>query len=336
MEVNIKEYQLSLYDFLCKNKERGTETPLSLAQLISASVPDYLGHAPDLKSESEKEIYQYARRLMNDVLRGKIDYNQLTIQLEKQSGITKGYTETRDTNILRIVDPTPLMESIMAGNYREFKRLIKNGVDVNETRKVHRFNDGSFSTHTYCPLTLAMNISKQPYLYVKSLIEAGACISDGNDSCFLFYSKDYLNLEMIETLKKVGNISLETHLDDGYNHGDTVLTAMMRDGCYNSAKALIQAGANVNARNFDDLSVLYYAVEGKNYPMTKLLIELGADIDKQIKKMIDKNFEDKPFSRKKLRLLIKKTEQQKEAQEQQKKDITLTEVIKNLFSGGRR
>ena len=76
MDVNLKNYKQFLYDTLLADETNGVATRLTFAKTISASVPMYLGRQADLNNESEKEIYQYARQLMNDVLTEKITYQQ--------------------------------------------------------------------------------------------------------------------------------------------------------------------------------------------------------------------------------------------------------------------
>ena len=343
MEINLENYKNFLCDTLLKNKEEITKSRLVLAQKLSSSVPDYLEHSPDINNEKEKEIYQYARQLMNDVLQGKTDYNQLITQM-KTEGVTLGYTESEKPECINILHPSPLMETILAGDFRQFKRLIKDGADVNEQKKAEcsSLETGSFTYLDVYPLSVALFAPKNPYIWVNSLIEAGAIIPDTgiNVSQALFYAKDNLTIQVIEELKKGGQVYLNLRLTDVYNDGDTPLLAMMRDGHYKSAKALIQAGSDVNIANRYEKTSLDLAIEAQNYPMTKLLIESGANVDKQTYKMIDEKFKDKPFARKKLRLLIKKVKKQKELQQKQKNaskktDDKLVNLLKTVFSGGR-
>ncbi len=321
MEINLKNYKQFLYDTLLDDEANRIATRLTFAKTISASVPMYLGRQADLNNESEKEIYLYARQLMNEILTEKITYQQLSTQIQSEVGINDPVEKEKPD----ITHPTPLMEAIIDGHYYEFKRLIEQGADVNEPN-----GDG-----TLYPLNVALQSRRNPTVYVEALLNAGANIQQSYE--LLVSAKDNLNVPVVELLKNAGvNINAE----DKVIGSGTALIHLMQWGHFQSAKALIQAGADVNISNNYGHTALYWAISHQNYPMMELLIDAGADVDKYIpslnvthRKLGFLRSKENKESRQKWIALMKKVKKIKEPQE----DINnkFISFFKNLFSGGR-
>ncbi|HEY3329211.1 MAG TPA: ankyrin repeat domain-containing protein [Capsulimonadaceae bacterium] len=60
---------------------------------------------------------------------------------------------------------------------------------------------------------------------------------------------------------------------------DSKLLVAAKSATPDRIKALVKAGANVNAADSDGHTALWYAVAGRNLPALKTLIGLGADVD---------------------------------------------------------
>lgn len=326
MEINLHNYKQFLYDTLLSDEDNLTSNRLSFAQSISASVPMYLGRQADLNNESEKEIYLYARQLMNEILKEKINYKQLALQIQCEIGVT----EPVEKSELYIVQPTPLMEAIVYGNYREFKQLIATGADVNEPN-----GDGKFY-----PLNVALQSRRNSTVYVEALLNAGANIQQSDRASYelLVSAKDNLSVPVVELLKNAGvNINAE----DKVIGSGTALIHLMQWGHFHSAKALIQAGADVNISNNYGHTPLYWAISYQNYPMMELLIDAGADVDKYIpglnvthrKLGFLRSKKENKESRQKWIALMKKVKQNKVVSEETNNKFI--SFFKNLFSGGR-
>ena len=321
MEINLHNYKQFLYDTLLADEANRVATRLTFAKTISASVPMYLGRQADLNNESEKEIYLYARQLMNEILTEKITYQQLSTQIQSEIGID----EPLEKEKMDITRPTPLMEAIIDGQYYEFKRLVEQGADVNEPN-----GDGKFY-----PLNVALQSRRNPTVYVEALLNAGANIQQSYE--LLVSTKDNLSVPVVELLKNAGvNINAE----DKVIGSGTALIHLMQWGHFQSAKALIQAGADVNISNNYGHTALYWAISHQNYPMMELLIDAGADVDKYIpslnvthRKLGFLRSKENKESRQKWIALMKQVKKIKEPQE----DINnkFISFFKNLFSGGR-
>lgn len=325
MDVNLKNYKQFLCDILLSSEDDSLKNSMSFAKTVSASVPMYLGRQVDLNNESEKEIYLYVRELINNILTKKVSCHQLSTQIRDEIGID----EPIEKEEIDIVRPTPLMNAIIKGNYREFKRLIETGVDVNE-----RNGDGQFY-----PLNIAMQFRRYPAIYVDALLKAGADIRQSNKTgCeLLMTAKDNLDVQVVELLKKAG---VNINAQDESNNGDTALICLMMFQYYRSAKALIQSGADVNISNQYGYTPLYWAIGSQNYPMMEMLIDAGADLDKHIialnvthRKLGFLRSKENKASRKKWIALMKKIKRKKDSSE--KTNNKFMSFFKSIFSGGR-
>ena len=82
-------------------------------------------------------------------------------------------------------------------------------------------------------------------------------------------------LEIVELLIK-SDPKIDLH--DGWDIlGRTPLYRAVIKGNFAVVKALVQAGANINAKQWDGYTALYLAKATKNADMVNLLTELGAD-----------------------------------------------------------
>ncbi|MGV0106267.1 Ankyrin [Nostoc sp. DSM 114160] len=71
------------------------------------------------------------------------------------------------------------------------------------------------------------------------------------------------------------------HLNQPGENGDTALMKATREGVYTVVKELIDAGANINARNSDRNNALWFACFGNHYNLINLLLAHNIDINNQ-------------------------------------------------------
>ena len=94
---------------------------------------------------------------------------------------------------------------------------------------------------------------------------------------------DLIELEMYVTENNLLEVNrlLQQGVDPNaaYLYGDTLLMKAADLGYYNVSKALIKAGANIDAENDWERSVLEYAIAGKNEKIVDLLIENGVKVE---------------------------------------------------------
>ncbi len=64
-------------------------------------------------------------------------------------------------------------------------------------------------------------------------------------------------------------------------NGDTALMKATREGVYAVVKELIDAGAEINAKNNDSNNALWFACFGNHYDLINLLVDAKIDINNQ-------------------------------------------------------
>jgi ankyrin repeat protein len=86
-------------------------------------------------------------------------------------------------------------------------------------------------------------------------------------------------IEIVKLLLKYG---ADINQRDGRD-GRTPLTTALEDGKDKIAKFLLEAGADPNKADNDDITAMYIAVYNNVIPLAKLLLKHGADINKRVK-----------------------------------------------------
>lgn len=120
----------------------------------------------------------------------------------------------------------------------------------------------------------ALDMNRQLFdaIRTKNIGKAKALIKEGADVNFVVDFK----YEYIE------GDNLEARDEPGYYKGDTFLTVATRTQCIDIVKALIEAGADVNAKSFcegDGRLALTYAVLHKDIEIVKCLLSAGSEVN---------------------------------------------------------
>lgn len=165
-----------------------------------------------------------------------------------------------------------LYKAIVKGSLEEVNALLKDGADVNAV------DDGA-------PLIYKAVYKGNEHI-VKTLIEAGADVNVKRVKCCLVFSEfrtfeDDTPLHRAAELgyANIASILIEAGADiEAKNYSNkTPLDKAASYNRYNVAKLLIDAGANLNRDK--GYSPLHYFAEWNNVSAIKALIEAGADID---------------------------------------------------------
>ena len=72
-----------------------------------------------------------------------------------------------------------------------------------------------------------------------------------------------------------------SNLNQQCENGDTALMKATREGVYTVDEELIDAGADINARNSDRNNALWFACFGNHYDLINLLLASNINIDNQ-------------------------------------------------------
>jgi methionyl-tRNA formyltransferase len=181
--------------------------------------------------------------------------------------------------------------SINSINYRNL------GLDFNKTAFQISQQLRAFSFREYqLPKYNDFKIGNWEITNKKSSLKSGTLITENNKSFCLatidfdiilhkdFYDDlwDYCRLNNIDKLKKLSHIidfDLETKTIQGWN----ALIIATFNGAYECVEYLINQGADVNAINYNNTSVLMYAktnaIKTRDLKIINLLLSFGADIN---------------------------------------------------------
>ena len=161
---------------------------------------------------------------------------------------------------------TPLTKAVKSGDLPAVRTLIKSGADVNA-----RSGDGS------TPLLWAAHNSNDEI--ARALIAAKASADVAND---------YGVTPLLEASKTGDAAMMELLLQAGANpslahpEGQTPLLAAARSGSVPAVRLLLSRGVDVNAaEKYQQTSALMWAVADNHLDVVELLIEAGADINRQ-------------------------------------------------------
>jgi ankyrin repeat protein len=157
-------------------------------------------------------------------------------------------------NLALLNGETPLMMCSRAGDPASVKALLLHGAQVNAREKVHD------------QTSLMWAASEKRPEVVKVLLEVGADINAR--------SKLYPQLVTGEETQRAGKEELSyTHM----RGGSTALLLAAREGDVESAKLLLDAGANVNDALPDGATALVEAIHSGQSAVAALLLDRGAD-----------------------------------------------------------
>ena len=155
---------------------------------------------------------------------------------------------------------------LLARGIRKIRKLLKAGANVNTKDK-----NGE---------TALMDASwDNKKNIVKLLLKAGADpnIKDKDNWTALIYASDRGNTEIVKLLLKAGaNPNIQISKD-----GNTPLMLASRDNMKNIVALLIAAGANPNIKNKNGDNALSPATWKGHTEIVRLLLDGGADMDKQ-------------------------------------------------------
>lgn len=161
---------------------------------------------------------------------------------------------------------SPLIKAVKAGDIQAVRALIKSGADVNATS-----GDGS------TPLLWAAHGSRADI--ARALLAAKATVDAANDFGVtpLLHAARVGDAAMVDLLLKGGASPSRAHTE-----GETPLMAAARSGNLAATRLLIARGVDVNAaESFQKTTALMYAAAEGHADVVDLLIEAGADPNKQ-------------------------------------------------------
>ncbi|MFK8029616.1 MAG: ankyrin repeat domain-containing protein [Gammaproteobacteria bacterium] len=170
--------------------------------------------------------------------------------------------------------PTPLIQASAAGDIAEVQRLITNGADVNETRRVRK----SPAKYQRSALTTAAKAGHADI--VKLLIDSGAPVDrvvKGDATALIEALKE--NHEDVARLliSRSADVSLTVRGD-----GSPLIAAAMANN-NDMIRLLLDEGADPNDWVRGDASVLYHAARKGNTEMVQLLIDAGVNVNQKMR-----------------------------------------------------
>ena len=283
MAFNLQHYKNVLFYNLLFDKDTLSLNYFVCAKSIGASVSGYLGHSPDMKNETEKEIYQYARRLMNDVLVNRIEFNQLLEQMASELGINKNIIK----NEVNVSDP--LIKVLINDDYRQFQELVKN----------HKRDDSVYNCNMDIEVHDWMNNIDIFNAFLRRLKNGYSLSQTDYAYNIASFTADYLNSKTklsLDEQEEIYHISQQLVQDllikqyplelvsDYAGYNITPLTRTMIDGNYEEFKTLLDAKYNPNQRGDGfPYTPLEWALmcQPNDAQYIRELINAGADVNKE-------------------------------------------------------
>lgn len=259
-------------------------TRVSNEQAVAVLLPCYADTSIlDERNWSDKNILEIAEAQNNSVIRSRIV--NLAYKELKQPG-------NFDT----------LYKLVFSGNDSVRRGIEMGAIDVNS-----RSEDGESLLHycasTYHPEDETKGLSMAQFL-IRQGIDVNASRSDGDTALHIAIARSHtalasLLIDVKADLNRIGDYS-ETPLSLALKHknkeifiklvasganldilddGASVLWKSIDDEQYDFAKILIDAGADVNAKEGEGDSPLHEACAKSNLELARLLIEKGADVN---------------------------------------------------------
>lgn len=179
---------------------------------------------------------------------------------------------------------TPMREAALNGNVEMLKVLLDAGADVESPSVEGQTN--------------LMIVARTANLdAAKLLIERGAkvnAVETHEQQSALMWAAEQAQPEMVKLLISKGadvnavsrvhyndvRVSAEPRVRYDPSGGMTPLMFAAREGCVECAKALVGAGAKVNAYDPDGVAALFLSLWNAHYDMAAYLIKQGADVNK--------------------------------------------------------
>lgn len=154
-----------------------------------------------------------------------------------------------------------LRRGIKNRNEKMVTFAIRKGADINK-----KFLDGM----VYTPIEYACEYGNNDI--IKILLNAG-CKLKYKDNALCYYLAARNKYKLLKALIKRG-------LDPNIRCGDrTGLHWAAQEGCLESAKVLLEEGADVNAMEEDGMTALYIASSEPHIEIVKLLLSYQAEVD---------------------------------------------------------
>ena len=216
------------------------------------------------------------RDCLDVLIKGEADVNcaeqQFDKDCRKKIGVEVGYTETTRDPFTLVDGGTPLIYASALGHLENIKLLVKQGATVNAVK---------------CKRTaLGMAAERGHYECLQYLVEAGANVNVADPSVkpalmYAVHSSDSSNIS--DNQEKCVQLLLKTGADvNVFYSGDwlentTPLLKGVKFGNQRIISILLAAGADVNGDEFP----LHTALSHKPFPCIKLLIQAGADVNRQ-------------------------------------------------------
>ena len=197
----------------------------------------------------------------------------------KISYSTLEYVKTNDDGIPEAyLSLPPLHAAIITGNPRITAELIKNGADVN--KKIEEDPNRNVGS---APLHLACKSDYFSPKIIFLLLDSGALCyiprNDGNTPLHLAAANDKKGA----VVRRLINAGADVNAKD--NYGWTPLSCASKNGNLDVVIALMGAGADVNAKAKDDHCIipLHLASNNGHTDIVTALINIGADINAKTK-----------------------------------------------------
>jgi ankyrin repeat protein len=158
--------------------------------------------------------------------------------------------------------PGPLYDAVVAGDFQTVSGYVARGV----------FEDsGDLGT----PLNAAIALGRKDFAVL--LIDHGADIEGGAGASGmrpLHFAASYHHPELISLL-----LARRARVDALDGRGRTALLIAARDGDAETARRLLDRGANVNVKGTLDFTPLHWALHMNKRDLFNVLVDFGADID---------------------------------------------------------